>query len=88
MKDEIKVDFEQEWYPRLREITGYYDMDVAELDKVAAYLSWANFSELELQFELTDEDLSYIRCSSNKKTYQVYRATEQLTDFRTYTLVR
>lgn len=65
-------------FPRLRELTNMPDATDDEMKDVANYLYWAEWSNLELQFELTADDNDYIGVSNNDSKYKSRFANEEL----------
>jgi hypothetical protein len=55
-----------------------YDADSATLFDVMDYLYWANMSELELTFTLTDNDLKWINSSVNSYVWRDHIADSEL----------
>ena len=66
---------EQRFYPRLRQLTGMYDADSETMEDVVDYIDWARKNDMKLKFDLTDEDLRYIRVVDEAGNYKDYAAS-------------
>lgn len=70
--------FNDEWFPRLRELADMPDAKDYVLQDVTNYLYWAVWSDLDLKFELTDKDKDYINVLMNTSKYHSRFASDEL----------
>jgi hypothetical protein len=75
MLDQINTDLEATIFPELRVITNMPDADTDEMHNVCNYIFWAKANYLELQFELTEEQMNQCNVSYHRKVYQKFDAT-------------
>jgi len=57
--------FEQNLFPKLRELAEMPDASTNEMFKVSNYLYWAKLSGLNLKFELDANDMNWIVAGEN-----------------------
>jgi hypothetical protein len=61
----VRASYEEHFLPRLRELTQMQTASVDEMFSVMDYLYWAKLSNLDLTFELTEDDMKWINASVN-----------------------
>lgn len=86
MYDNFNSMLSDDFYPRLRELTNMPDASDDDMNHVANYLYWAEWSKLDLKFELTEEDNDYIGVSNNDSKYRARFANEELWQMPTFEL--
>lgn len=80
MYDEIDYDMERSgFYDHLRHLAGLEGESTHKMHQLCDYIYWATVSNIELSFELTEEE--YRRCliTKEKGTYSEFLAHEELT---------
>ena len=88
VQDYIGAYFEESLFPRLRELAEMPDADTDTMFDVANYLYWANISGLDLKFELSEEELSQIYATCNRKVWYKYQASSEQVPLVTYELMQ
>jgi hypothetical protein len=78
MYDEMNTDWETNFFPRIRELTGNATADTDQCLDYMNYLEWAHRSNLPLTFDLTDDDVRQIYAAGDRKTYWKFLADKQL----------
>lgn len=69
--------FEDQFFPRLRQLTGMTDADTQTMFDVSNYLMWATMSGLDLAITLTPDDLRYINATNNNDVWADYLAQKE-----------
>jgi hypothetical protein len=62
------------FFDRLRTLTGMPDADSETMFDVADYILWALDNDMELSFDLTEEDLRYVKLADEAGQYEDYAA--------------
>lgn len=74
----------ESFYPRLRKLTNMPDASDITMADVANYLYWAQYSNLNLKFDLTEEDNDYINVVMNESKYWGRIANDELWQMPTF----
>ena len=77
-QNEIYESYEQNFFKRLRHLTGMETADSSQLFDVMDYLEWAVMSGLNLKFKLSDDDLKWIHASVNSGIWRDHWAYNEL----------
>ena len=89
MYNEIDYDMERSgFYERLRHLTGNEGASLHHMHLVCDYIYWAIESNLQLSFDLSDDD--YHRCliTKEKGVYNEFIAHEEITALPTYQMMQ
>jgi hypothetical protein len=62
------------FFDRLRTLIGMPDADSETMFDVADYILWALDNDMELSFDLTEEDLRYVKLADEAGQYEDYAA--------------
>lgn len=65
---------EENFFPRVRELAGLPMADTETVLDIIDYMDWARLNDMKLKFELTPEDLSYIRVADDVGFYEDFTA--------------
>ena len=85
MYNEIDYDMERSgFYERLRLLTGNEGASLHQMHLVCDYIYWAIESNLELSFDLTDEDYQRCLITKEKGVYTEFIAHEEITALPIY----
>ena len=80
MLDEVSYDAEHSgFYARLRDLANMAGESTHHMSDVCEYIYWANQSNLQLMFELSDEDNNRVLIEHMSTTYEHFLASEELT---------
>ena len=82
MYDRIDADLEATLFPELRILTGMTDASTTDMHNVCNYLYWAKLNwkdQVEMKFELSDEQYNQCLISVYRKEYYKFDATWELT---------
>lgn len=84
MQYEFKSFFDDGFFPRLKELTDMPDANDYTLQDVTNYLYWAEWSDLDLKFDLNDEDNAYINVLMNTSKYKNRFSSDELWQMPTF----
>ena len=88
MFDEISFDMERSgFFHRLRELTHEDRASLHKVHQICDYIYWAKQSDMELFFDLSDEDYNRCLIVKEKGTYTEFLAHEELTTLPIYQLM-
>lgn len=62
-QDYVHASYEEHFLPRLRELTQMESASTSKMFNVMDYLYWAKLSGLDLDFDLTEDDMKWINAS-------------------------
>lgn len=88
MHEQVDADNEEDFFPRLRTMTGMVDATTDDLNDVCNYLYWAIVNDLDLTFgeELTAEDRDRINVGEHLDLYEGQESHWELVAFPSYEL--
>lgn len=79
MYDEIDYDMERSgFFDHLRHLGGLEDQSLHKVHQLCDYIYWATASNIELYFELTDEEFNRCLLVKEKGTYSEFLAHDEL----------
>lgn len=61
--------YETEFFPRLRELTQMPDATTETMFDVNSYLYWAVRNNLDLKFDLSEEDIKWLYADASRKLW-------------------
>lgn len=70
--------FSMSYFDRLRDLTDMPDANDYVLQDVNNYLYWAEWSDLDLRFDINDEDNDYMNVMMNISKYKGRIASDEL----------
>lgn len=80
MNDEIDYDMEHSgFYEHLRQLAGLEGETTRHMHPLCDYIYWAHVSNIELAFDLTEEEYNRCQITKEKGVYSEFLAHEELT---------
>lgn len=84
---EIDAELEESLYPKLRQLSGMTDASTKQMTNLCNYIYWARVSDIELKFELDDEEFALCQIADQAESYVKYDAHPELTLLPTYEML-
>ena len=84
MNKRVDADLEKSFYPELRKLTGLTDADAKKLRYVCNYINWAVLSDVELKFELNEQQVKLCKMVQNTKNLALFDSSPELWQSYTY----
>lgn len=86
LEEDENLEDQAGFFDRLRTLTGMPDADSETMFDVADYILWALDNDMELSFDLTEEDLRYVKLADEAGQYEDYAAQPDQTQLGTWEL--
>jgi len=83
-QDYVRASYEEHFLPRLRELTEMPTASVSEMFSVMDYLYWAKLSNLDLKFDLTEDDMKWINASVNSYVWADHFSDKEMWTLLSY----
>jgi len=83
-QDYVRASYEEHFLPRLRELTSMQTATIDEMFSVMDYLFWAKLSNLDLIFDLTDDDMKWINASVNSYVWADHFSDQEMWTLLSY----
>mmetsp|Transcript_19397 Transcript_19397/g.26241 ORF Transcript_19397/g.26241 Transcript_19397/m.26241 type:complete len:257 (+) Transcript_19397:2-772(+) len=84
MLSQVDADLEKTLFGDLRVLTDMPDATTADMHDVCNYIYWMVVNGIEMIFEVTDEQFNQCQVSYQRRVFQKFDATRELTVFNVY----